>query len=98
MVPMTCQVIDSLQKLKTKIFRSKCVITYKSGNRMANNVWLNFSKIMTRAQLVDDQGKPRFTMHDLRRSCATELLRCGVSPKTVQKILGHSSLTTTMIY
>jgi len=42
-------------------------------------------------------GKARFTIHDLRRSCATELLRRGVAPKT-QRILGHANLATTMKY
>ena len=47
---------------------------------------------------VDDDGRARFTVHDLRRSCAPELLRRGVAPKTVQRILGHANLTTTMKY
>ena len=51
-----------------------------------------------RAGLTDTRGKPRFSMHDLRRSCATNLLNAGVPPKTVQAILGHSCIETTMKY
>ena len=51
-----------------------------------------------RAGLIDEQKKPRFSIHDLRRSCATELLRRGVSPKVVQKMLGHASIQTTMAH
>ena len=51
-----------------------------------------------RAGLVDGHNKPRFSTHDLRRSCATELLRRGVNPKVVQKMLGHASIQTTMAH
>ena len=37
-------------------------------------------------------------LHDLRRSCATELQRSGVSMKTTQRILGHSDMSTTAKY
>lgn len=38
------------------------------------------------------------TLHGLRHSCATDLLAKGVSPVVVQKIMGHASINTTMIY
>lgn len=38
------------------------------------------------------------TLHGLRHSCATDLIIKGVSPVIVQKVMGHASLETTMIY
>ena len=44
------------------------------------------------------QIKKHFLLHTLRHSYATHLIEAGVGVRIVQQYLGHSSLTTTMIY
>ena len=95
---MTSRVVAALGALKVGKLPHGPVFRNVAGRQMVHNFASCFARIVRRADLVDERGKAGFSVHDLRGSCATELLRRGVAPKTVQRILGHANLTTTMRY
>lgn len=47
------------------------------------------------AFLAADAGLPPIRLHDLRHGATTLALTAGVDVKTVQEMLGHSSITVT---
>nr|WP_306454415.1 tyrosine-type recombinase/integrase [Streptomyces sp. TLI_235] len=54
------------------------------------NVYRSFRRIAAAA------GVPVVRMHDARHGTATLLVACGVSPRIVVEILGHSQIGLTM--
>ena len=47
-------------------------------------------------QLCRKNGLPEIRFHDLRHTYATLMMEHGIHPKTVQQILGHSSIKVTL--
>ncbi|MGO1735766.1 MAG: site-specific tyrosine recombinase XerD [Leucobacter sp.] len=65
----------------------------RGGRVSRQSVWLIIKAAADRAEIVADVSP-----HTLRHSFATHLLAGGADVRTVQELLGHSSVTTTQIY
>lgn len=65
------------------------VFVGKRGASLANNP-ARWTELLRKASGLD------FTLHDLRRTCATGCARLGASESTVSRILGHKAIAGTI--
>ena len=86
-VPVNPDVVDILLRLKAQ--------TLEQGGPfigMGNNLGRMWARIVQEAKVLD------VTIHDLRRTFVTRLVREGVPMPTVQKLAGHANVNTTLRY
>jgi len=86
-----------LQEARDKLLRKKITpyIFLAQGGRAISrqSVWK-----MMKAMVKKCRIKKKVSPHTLRHSFATHLLERGANLRSVQEMLGHSSITTTQIY
>ncbi len=74
--------------------RPSALFLNKHGTALSNRSIQRMMKTMLTAAGLN----PEFSPHALRHSFATHLLDAGADLRSVQELLGHSSLSTTQIY
>lgn len=72
---------------------STVFVTARGDGFKTNNLRQQFMLHRDRAGLGDI-----YTVHSLRHTCATEMLKGGASIRHVQELLGHADIATTQIY
>ena len=94
-IPMSGEVIQALKQLQIHRFKNRNNVFSES---MIHNVRRGFGGLVVKAGLTKENGKPKYSLHNLRKSFGTNQANSGTSPKVLQKLMGHSNIQTTMSY
>jgi integrase/recombinase XerD len=95
LLPLSERLLDRLQMYKRYSRPSPWLFPRKSGDQPIheNSVQKLCQRLVQEAEIT----KPA-SFHTLRHSFATHMLEAGVDVRTLQRLLGHSSLSTTAHY
>lgn len=82
--------LDAIDRMKTMHYQGGFIVGWQTHDPGALNKYM--------AKWLSKAGVQHYTPHQLRHSCATNLLRAGVPLHLTQRLMNHSSPETTMRY
>lgn len=102
-LPIIPEIEEALLKHKAKIEKNKEFFGSTYDTRYLDYVCVRpdgriyYPDFMTKAfaDLINMHGLKHIRLHDLRHSCASNMLASGVQMKEIQEWLGHSNFSTT---
>jgi integrase len=95
-IPIGSQLLPILRRLDTanrKGLKSNFVFPHKDGSRIKVKLRDQLIKVAQAAGISDLSS-----IHALRHTFASQLVMNGVDLPTVQRLMGHTDIQTTMIY
>lgn len=95
-IPMTEAALDVLNRVRKKTGHYEYVFCHLEGAQEGQPIG-DLKKAWKAVLKAAGINRP-FRFHDLRHSCASQLVMSGASLMAVKEILGHESLKTTMRY
>ena len=72
--------------------------TTEEGNHLLRSMTAQFQAAQVRLGFVNDEGKARWTMHEMRHYAGSVWLAIGMRLEDVSRMLGHGKLETTQKY
>jgi len=90
-IPLSARSLDSLTKWKAYSASEGLVFPGEDGEKL-DNVVKAWKRLLDKAEVTG------LRWHDLRHTFGTRLAMAGVALPTVQRLMGHSSITTTSRY
>lgn len=102
-MPLIPEIKEALLKLKEQQDKNKAYFKNGYNQQYLEYVWVDDIGKLVNPNTVTchfksflaQHGLPRIRFHELRHSCASLLIACGVSLKEIQEWLGHSAISTT---
>lgn len=102
-MPLIPEIKEALLKLKAEQDKNKAYFSNYYNKEYLDYVWVDEIGMIVNPntltnhfqKFLEQHGLPKIRFHELRHSCASLLLACGVNMKEIQEWLGHSAISTT---
>ena len=102
-MPLIPEIKEALLKLKAEQDKNKAYFSNYYNKEYQDYVWVDEIGMIVNPntltnhfqKFLEQHGLPKIRFHELRHSCASLLLACGINMKEIQEWLGHSAISTT---